>query len=482
MVLGFNKITFLKLEIINLLERQTTYISSSYLTEKLQLSSQSTIKKICQELQCDIQKLYTPEQFEMIINQRYGIKLIRQDHINNLKLIEFIITNDLAYEIIQELCLKRTINTTQFCLDKHVSLSQLRRKIKEINYTFNKINLHISIATNMKITGNESRIRTLFFGILFFVHRKITNLTWLSSKFEYREQTQKIFDYLELKINNAYLEIITISYYINSYSISNNYTLDQEINNNPYFQKIKIKEKPIFLAHWSDCEWKFMLLSIFIFDPSTMESTIELDSLREMSAPKNASLWIEAFENEFSTITETQKRLIDFRFYKHLIAKQVMQIDDFILETLHQFDYEFIGKSYPLYLKKFNQAWQVFSKYADNYFLSDYFKSECLVLSFTLLPQQTYFPKVKLFLYTEHTQPFNTYIEDQIKTYFCNRFSLEFVQNQNTAQIIISTEDGLNLLPLSEIPIVSINLNVFKKDLIKIEKQLVATVENDCIK
>lgn len=225
-MLGFNKITYLKLEIINLLEKQTNYISSLNLTEELQLSSQSTIKKICQELQFDIQNLYEPDQFEMIINQRHGIKFIRQEHIGNLKLIEFIISNDLAYEIIQELCLKRTVNTTQFCLEKHVSLSQLRRKIKTINQSFNQINLHISIATNMKITGEKFQIRTLFFGILFFVHRKITNMNWISNTFEYRKQTQKIFDYLELNINNAYLEIIAIAYFINSNSIINNYNLN----------------------------------------------------------------------------------------------------------------------------------------------------------------------------------------------------------------------------------------------------------------
>ena len=477
-MLGFNKITYLKLEIINLLEKQTNYISSLNLTEELQLSSQSTIKKICQELQFDIQNLYEPDQFEMIINQRHGIKFIRQEHIGNLKLIEFIISNDLAYEIIQELCLKRTVNTTQFCLEKHVSLSQLRRKIKTINQSFNQINLHISIATNMKITGEEFQIRTLFFGILFFVHRKITNMNWISNTFEYRKQTQKIFDYLELNINNAYLEIIAIAYFINSNSIINNYNLGEAINNNPYFKKVIIKEKPKFLSHWSDSEWKFMILSIFIFDPSITESIINLDSLNEMIIPSNASKWLKAFENKFTVINEKQKKLIYFHFYKHLVSKQILEIDDFILKLLHQFDYEFIKKSYPLYLNKFNRAWQVFNNDADSFFLTDYFKSECLILSFTLLPPQTYFPEVKLYLYTEHAAPLNAYIEEQIKTYFSNRFYLEFVQNQNIAQIVITTEGSLNLHTLSKTPVVAIGLNVLKKDLDKIEKQLITIVEN----
>nr|WP_249641456.1 MULTISPECIES: helix-turn-helix domain-containing protein [unclassified Enterococcus] len=415
----------------------------------------------------------------MIINQRYGIKFNRNNQVSNLKLIEFIISSDLAYEIIQEICLKRNVSTTQFCLEKHVSLSQLRRKIKEINDSLKKFELHISIATNMKIIGNEFKIRTLFFNILFLVHRKITNLRWVVNQEEYLVQTRKIFNYLDLKINDAYIDAIAISYFINSISIKNNHYLDQTIENNFYFKEIKVKEKPEFLKHWSNSEWKFMILSIFISDPSTIDSVIKLAPLEEISMPINALKWIKIFEAEVSKINPAQKNIIYFRFYKHLVAKQVLQLSDYLLSFSHPFDYDFIEKNYPLFVKKFNQIWQIFSQQADDYFLSNYFKAECMILSFTLLPQQTYFPKIKLYLYSEYTAPFNTYVQEQIRTYFSNRFNLEFVENQRSAQIIISTEDDLNLQLPSKIPVISINLYVLKKDLKAIEKQLIITVEND---
>ena len=163
MMYGISSTAWLKQNILFALEEETHFISSRELTRIIGNYSQSTIKKICRELQEELEKTYPADLATLIIDQRNGIKLLRKPFINYQKLLSSIFSAELGYELLQQLLLKRTISTLAFCNSHYISESQLRRKIKDINASLKKHKIYISLSTDITIVGEEYRLRSFFF-------------------------------------------------------------------------------------------------------------------------------------------------------------------------------------------------------------------------------------------------------------------------------------------------------------------------------
>lgn len=145
MMYGISSNAWLKQSILFALEEETEFISSRELTYIVGDYSQSTIKKICRDIQEDIESLYPSDLVTLIIDQRNGIKLIRKPYVNLQKLLSTIFSAELGYELLQQLLLQRTISTIDFCNTYYISESQLRRKIKDINASLVKHDISISL-------------------------------------------------------------------------------------------------------------------------------------------------------------------------------------------------------------------------------------------------------------------------------------------------------------------------------------------------
>jgi hypothetical protein len=152
---GISSTAWLKQNILFALEEEIQFISSRELTQIVGDYSQSTIKKICRELQEEIEQTYPTDVSTLIIDQRNGIKLTRQACINYQKLLATIFSDELGYELLQQLLLKRSISTLTFCNSHYISESQLRRKIKEINSSLKKHNIHVTLSNEITISGEE---------------------------------------------------------------------------------------------------------------------------------------------------------------------------------------------------------------------------------------------------------------------------------------------------------------------------------------
>ncbi|MDU6523210.1 MAG: helix-turn-helix domain-containing protein, partial [Enterococcus sp.] len=133
-MLGMDKNTLLKLQIIEILDCLQTPITLKELQMKIGHSSLGTIRMNCKELQGIIYNLYFEDGYSLNLrmNNGRGIQLERSST-NLQSLITYLYKSDLAFVILQKVLAERKLSAIQFCMDQTISESTLRRKIKEIN-------------------------------------------------------------------------------------------------------------------------------------------------------------------------------------------------------------------------------------------------------------------------------------------------------------------------------------------------------------
>lgn len=98
-MLEIQKNFLLKIKIIELLDNHPAYLSVRQITDLIPDATFNAVKLACSELREEFDMLYQPEQIELIVNPRKGMKLIRKGK-NIHTLIEHVITESLTYKII----------------------------------------------------------------------------------------------------------------------------------------------------------------------------------------------------------------------------------------------------------------------------------------------------------------------------------------------------------------------------------------------
>ena len=150
-MLGMDRNTLLKIQIIETLDALQTPISMKELQEIIGHASLGTIRVNCKELQSIIEDLYIDKDYSLRLrmDNGRGIQLDRTST-NLQSLISYLYQHDLACEIIRAVLARRKISAIQFCMEKNISESKLRRKIKEINQELTDYDLYISCSTKIE--------------------------------------------------------------------------------------------------------------------------------------------------------------------------------------------------------------------------------------------------------------------------------------------------------------------------------------------
>lgn len=182
---GISKATWLKKDLIELLDKQDDFVSSQFLASKLTYASVETIKKMCRELKAEVEEIYQPDEAEFIIHKHHGIRFIRHT-IHTQNYVDYIYSRELAYEVFMQTFLHKSIDTYDFCEAVHISESKLRRKIKEINGYMTVYGLHFSCGSTLSVEGPEHKIRILGTIFLFFSSNITTYTKFRKCFFLYR--------------------------------------------------------------------------------------------------------------------------------------------------------------------------------------------------------------------------------------------------------------------------------------------------------
>lgn len=477
MMYGISSTAWLKQNILFALEEETQFISSRELTQIVGDYSQSTIKKICRELQEEIEQTYPTDISTLIIDQRNGIKLTRQSSINYQKLLASIFSAELGYELLQQLLLKRSISTVAFCNSHYISESQLRRKIKDINASLKKHNIHITLSNDITISGEEYKLRSFFFVFLFTVHRQFSFISWAKNKSTVIQLSEQIASQLAIEADSRTIEIIALWVFITISAMKYGWALTYTEQEQQILESFAMPKRPAFLTDWKDEDWQLFVMAIYSSDIIDFHLQVNLASLEQVLPLQDAEIWIELFEEKFLPLTDIQQAFVYKKFVKQLLANYFFEPDENSLNNFTKRYSEELKTLYPILFDKYNSLWKIFlQKTSETSY--EYFQIESLLLCFYLVPRKIFFPRIKIFIRSDLTFLYTKHIEFRVSTRFCDQYFIEFTTDIHQADIILSTAalkemddyvSNFNNL----IPIILINSKISENDFAKIEDALI---------
>jgi len=483
-MLGMDKNTVLKIQIIETLDGLQTPISLKELQEKIGYASLGTIRVNCKELQGIIEELYTDEHYSLLLrmDNGRGIQLDRSST-NLQSLTSYLYQYDLACEIIRTILMKRRISAIQFCMDKNISESKLRRKIKEINQDLSDYDLYISCSTKISLKGREVDIRRFYYIFFRGLYREFNQVERINTE-SYFQLANQIEDYLRLINNPTNLEMISFWLLITNQSLSKKNELVFNNTEKALLNRFKYPKKPIFLKTWNTDEWRFFLYAIY----SSLLNDFELqpkNSSRDLFFNQAVSHWVKSFSTHFRPLNSREQKHVERKLRQHYAALAFFRLNDPMINELGKnVSLNHVQSQFPYYYRRFDAFWQEFIHAVPGF---DYrqLRMYSFLTCVNLFSLENCLPEISVYAFSEHSDLFSTFIQEKINLHFKNRYHLTFVETPREAQLIIGTtpacknfiSDGQesviirsNMTPTDYLDIETVLAKMVKKNLSQTEK------------
>lgn len=251
-----NKGHFLIRDILNILDYENHFLTMQQISQKLEYPTVNSVKNTCHYLKKQINELYSPKEIEFIISQHGGVRMKRK-RVNFHLLIQAINEKSIHYNTTLSLLINRNLSTLDHCEENFISKSTLIRKMKKTVRLLSNYNVYISISDRMKLTGNESMIRIGAFAFLSLNYEDLSMFLYYSQVKDYLLQTNQIFHYLNLSLNENEIEYLSIWVFVNQHAIEEGFLLNDVPELAGFFENYRFIDKPNFLSDWEENDWKF---------------------------------------------------------------------------------------------------------------------------------------------------------------------------------------------------------------------------------
>ena len=469
---GISTNTQIKIAILEILDNANSEITTEKLTKLLTIpTSQTTVKKICNELLNTINSTYPHKDIHMLITNK-GVKLNRQNFHFDMLTHNFY-SEELAYDLLNDLLAQRTISTAVFCTTYYISESQLRRLAVKLNENLSAYGLHISVATEVKIKGPEYRIRYTYFLFLYFCYRNFTNIPWIVTPLNFVELGDQILHDLAISVSDTEADFFYLWLYVNQQAIDAGFFIEANDPNMEIFSSLSLPTQPQVLEKWYSCNWTFFITTAFAEDiiPITVEAdrSLPLDKIIR----KQKDIWLKHYEHYFTTLTPIQTTKLYDYFFKHVISQMIFPVDQVLINLFKMVDLHKLERSYPTYLQTFYDFWQAYSdelnEKEDKAFLL-----KSLLFSSDIVPFSQFFPTVTAYLYSSLSAIYQNYTKERIRSYFMNQCHITFCENIEDATLIIATTDYIEKNKKKPQHFVLINNTLSSTDLQNIQQRIYA--------
>lgn len=477
-MLGMDRNTLLKIQIIETLDELQVPISLKELQEKIGYASLGTIRMNCKELQMIIDQLYTEDGYSLKLrmNNGRGIQLERSST-NLQNLTSYLYQHDLACEILRTILVKRQISAIQFCMDKNISESKLRRKIKEINQELADSDLYISCSAKISLKGREVDIRRFYYVFIRGLYHQFAQIAGINTD-SYFQVANQIEDYLKIRDNPTNLEMISFWLLITNQSLSKKGVLIFNPSEVEQLNRFKYPKKPDFLKMWDTDEWRFFLYAIY----SSLLNDFELQpkhSAKEKFFIEATAHWIEAFSLNFRSLNLREQKNVERKLRQHYAALSLFKLNLPIIKQLSiNVGLTRVETQFPYYYRKFQAFWTKFTKEVPE-FDRPQLKMYTFLICMTLYPLENCLPKISVYVFSELSELFGSFIQQKIDLHFKNQYHLDFVDVPQKAQLVIGTSPTCNNFLLENQESVVIRSNVSPADYRDIENILNTLVEKD---
>ncbi|WP_413537269.1 helix-turn-helix domain-containing protein [Enterococcus malodoratus] len=477
-MLGMDRNTVLKIQIIEILDGLQMPISLKELQEQIGYASLGTIRVNCKELQAIIDDLYTGKDYSLKLrmNNGRGIQLDRFST-NLQSLTSYLYQHDLACEIIRSILAKRKISAIQFCMDNNISESKLRRKIKEINQELSDYDLYISCSAKISLKGREVDIRRFYYIFVRGLYHQFAQIDWINTD-NYFLLAQQIEDYLKLMNNPTNLEMLSFWLLITNQSLSKKGVLAFNSSEKELLGRFKYPKKPEFLKTWDVKEWRFFLYAIY----SSLLNDFELqpkNGSRELFFNQAVSRWIDYFSIHFRPLNGPEQKFVTRKVKQHYAAFAFFRLNDPMVEQLSRsIALHKVRTQFPYYFRRFEAFWQDFTQA-----VPEYNRRQLRLYSFltcvTLFSLENCLPEISVYAFSESSELFSIFIKEKINLNFKNRYHLTFVENPRDAQLIIGTSPTCKNFLHDSQEVVIIRSNITNTDYNDIEAILEKLVKKD---
>lgn len=475
---GFDAKLWTIKEIVLILEEQEDFIPSQQIASLFGHSSTSQVLKLCEELDGYIKECYPNQEFKLIINKHYGIKLVTPPSCNAAYLLDYISMQDLTCLIYQVILFDRGTSTDEFCQKNFISTSTLKRRIKKINYYINNYGLHITFSQQyFKLSGDELTIRSFSFVMLFIIHRQLSKVPWIENKQDYLDLSQQIADYLSLPFLSIQHEIFGLLLFIFENAHQKKFIFPYQAQDFPYMEKIDFPKKPVFLSHWSEDDWQLLLLQSYSTNLVNFNFPLDLSMVQSKTVNQVTHDWQLAFEEAFVPLDTEQKAFLYDSIEKKFFSDYFFIADDTLTAVFYPVNFEQFREKNPIYMHQFDQFWETFS-IAQPDWTDSYFKMQSLLLCRYFLPLRKVLPKVKVYVDSDLTILSLNRMKDQLILYFANKYRISIAPTNKEADLIITTTEPQKeeILPNQEVVMTRIQLA--KRDLLHIDQALQRLVFN----
>lgn len=471
-MLGLEKDTILKLQIIKILVNYDRFVSIDELQESIGTISKNKIMNACTELKEIIDHLYQENNYSLkvAIKRGSGIRIIK--HSTNFQtLYKYLYSNDLTHTIVRNLLIKREINSMKFSLDIGVSNSTLRRKIQQINKELKNYNIHISFSRKLRLKGEEFDIRV--FSYIYFrgLYRQFSDIEWIQEIPAYNISIKKIYDYLHIPNSISNIECLSIWYFVITKAIETKRNISSNSFKSINPKDFDLIERPKFLKAWPLYEWKFLLIAVYCSQISNFDLKLLNKELDE-SISNYTNQWLSIFKKSFSSLNTPDISNFKKDFKQQYFSRIFFKLDYFTVQAITDLIHiDSLKESYENYFKKFEKSWNDFlflNPLFDNNQSKIYSQLNCL----ELFPIEFNLPQIIIHLVSELSDFFEKTISISIRLYLGQRYKIIFTPDIHEAQLILGTTVAVKRFAQSNQSVLVINSQIFSRDIVDIETSI----------
>uniref|UniRef100_UPI00403F8F5F helix-turn-helix domain-containing protein n=1 Tax=Candidatus Enterococcus willemsii TaxID=1857215 RepID=UPI00403F8F5F len=470
---GLHKSIKLKRDILEVLDNATDYLSIKEIQELLEYPSFHSVKQACTELKELFQELFHPDEAQILIKVSGGIKIERHGN-KTQRITEYLVTEDLIYTFLRTILLERTIDTDTF-LEKHfISRSALYARIRRINQSLNPYELHITLSNQIRLKGEEYRIRSFSYIFLFITHRMIDQLPHITHKNTYLSMTKKIFGYLEIPLSENVLQSLAIFTFITQNGASKN-TIHPHEKVLRYVRQFEYPEKPQFLTDWHTSDWEFYLYFLYLSNRLDFQYKDKLVLHNYYFFEHAAKDWVTCFETYFFHTTEQEKKKIYTAVNQQLLSIQTFPFNKEFFDNVKMISEDQTRLQFPELMERFELFWSQLTQIQPLFASSFYTRQVSLLTVIQLMNFDFLKPSIKVYIYSDIGQLHQDYLTSRL-TQMLTNYKFEFVSTPPEAALIISTVEYLEPVAITQ-QLLVIHSTLSPTDLIIIERTLQNIVE-----
>ncbi len=435
---GLDTNTQLKIKIVHLLDETNLPLTSLEIQKKLGFGSQVTILNCCHEIKEQMELIYSNGEAYLIISPNLGIQLFRRS--SSLQyLYDDFYSSDLFYEIIEQLIQQRQFSTNEFCDKYGVSVSKLKRKIKEINKLVNHYQMHISVSAKVTIKAEEAQLRMFSYAFLYGIHRQFSRIDWIKNKKFIWELSRKILTYLAVSPSEQSLELLSIWLYVQLNAMEQESRLTFTLRQTLLLKTLSIPEKPAFLSEWHQTDWQLLIAFIQTSDIFGYEEDFQ-PFPPELSGwfDQLTNDWFHLFERYFTPLDEEEKRLAVRLHRYEFISLNFFKIDE---NFFHQQELILaVQNEKPTYYHQFNALFDTYTQKYNYRVPENSFRFQNqLLICLALCPFDKLRPRLAINLQSDLNYLLTNYLKQQVILNLKNSYFVTFVPQSKQADLVIST-------------------------------------------